>query len=132
MTPIVLVPGPFATPRSYAAQCTELWKHGPVQVANHTRLREAVCAMAADTGTEALVRQQQAIIGRPRSSPYLRLVAHQCRRRVDSRATRFRNPLSDPRARRRADYAACARGRNRGQDPRRVARDHSRVRPHER
>ena len=167
MTPIVLVPGLFATPRFYAAQCSELWKHGPVQVANHTRddsmaaiaarildeapprfalvghsmggyiafemlrqaparisrvafldtsarpdtpeqtqkrrdgmalalrggmqdiaeaqfpllvdvsrrddarLREAVCAMAADTGAEAFVRQQQAIIGRVDSRPTL-------------------------------------------------------------
>ena len=37
MTPIVLVPGLCATPRFYAAQATELWKRGPVQVANHTR-----------------------------------------------------------------------------------------------
>jgi len=37
MTPIVLVPGLCATPRFYAAQATELWKQGPVQVANHTR-----------------------------------------------------------------------------------------------
>lgn len=37
MTPIVLVPGLCATPRFYAAQTTELWRRGPVQVANHTR-----------------------------------------------------------------------------------------------
>lgn len=35
--PIVLVPGLLASPRLYAEQIPELWRLGPVTVANHTR-----------------------------------------------------------------------------------------------
>lgn len=35
--PIVLVPGLLASPRLYAEQLPELWRMGPVTVANHTR-----------------------------------------------------------------------------------------------
>ncbi|HUZ18951.1 MAG TPA: alpha/beta fold hydrolase [Acidimicrobiales bacterium] len=36
-TPIVLVPGLLATARLYAAQVPELWRYGPVTIADHTR-----------------------------------------------------------------------------------------------
>lgn len=35
--PIVLVPGLIATPRLFAAQIPELWRFGPVTIADHTR-----------------------------------------------------------------------------------------------
>ena len=35
--PIVLIPGLLASPRLYAEQIPELWRLGPVTVANHTR-----------------------------------------------------------------------------------------------
>ena len=35
--PIVLVPGLNCSPRLYAAQMPELWRFGPVTVADHTR-----------------------------------------------------------------------------------------------
>lgn len=35
--PILLIPGLFATARLYASQIPELWRHGPVTIANHTR-----------------------------------------------------------------------------------------------
>ena len=35
--PIVLVPGLNCSPRLYAAQMSELWRFGPVTVADHTR-----------------------------------------------------------------------------------------------
>ncbi|HEY4366371.1 MAG TPA: alpha/beta fold hydrolase [Steroidobacteraceae bacterium] len=35
--PILLIPGLLATPRLYAAQIPELWRHGPVTIADHTR-----------------------------------------------------------------------------------------------
>src|SRR3954465_10960111 len=35
--PILLVPGLASSPRIYAPVLPELWRHGPVTVANHTR-----------------------------------------------------------------------------------------------
>jgi pimeloyl-ACP methyl ester carboxylesterase len=35
--PILLIPGLLASPRLYAGQVPELWRFGPVTVANHTR-----------------------------------------------------------------------------------------------
>ena len=35
--PIVLVPGLLCTPRLYAAQIDEVWRAGPVTIADHTR-----------------------------------------------------------------------------------------------
>jgi pimeloyl-ACP methyl ester carboxylesterase len=52
MMPIVLVPGLCATPLFYAAQVSMLWRHGPVQVANHTR-DDAMAAIAARILDEA-------------------------------------------------------------------------------
>jgi pimeloyl-ACP methyl ester carboxylesterase len=43
--PIVLVPGLNCSPRLYAAQLPELWRFGPVTVANHTR-DETMAAIA--------------------------------------------------------------------------------------
>ncbi len=43
--PIVLVPGLNCSPRLYAAQIPELWRFGPVTVANHTR-DDTVAAIA--------------------------------------------------------------------------------------
>ena len=43
--PIVLVPGLNCSARLYAAQIPELWRFGPVTVANHTR-DDTVAAIA--------------------------------------------------------------------------------------
>jgi pimeloyl-ACP methyl ester carboxylesterase len=43
--PILLVPGLIASPRLYAAQIPELWRFGPVTIADHTR-DDSFAAMA--------------------------------------------------------------------------------------
>jgi pimeloyl-ACP methyl ester carboxylesterase len=43
--PIVLIPGLLASPRLYAGQIPELWRLGPVTIADHTR-DETMAAMA--------------------------------------------------------------------------------------
>jgi pimeloyl-ACP methyl ester carboxylesterase len=35
--PVVLIPGLLASPRMYAAQIPQLWRSGPVMIADHTR-----------------------------------------------------------------------------------------------
>jgi len=35
--PVVLIPGLLASARLFAPQIPELWRHGPVMVADHTR-----------------------------------------------------------------------------------------------
>ncbi|MDE2137108.1 MAG: alpha/beta fold hydrolase [Gammaproteobacteria bacterium] len=45
--PVVLIPGLLASARLYAAQIPELWRRGPVMVADHTR----------DASMEAIVRR---------------------------------------------------------------------------
>jgi len=43
--PIVLIPGLLGSPRLYAQQIPELWRFGPVMVADHTR-EESMAALA--------------------------------------------------------------------------------------
>lgn len=45
--PILLVPGLLSSPRLYAEQIPELWRHGPVTIADNTR----------DDGVEAIARR---------------------------------------------------------------------------
>ncbi len=45
-SPIVLIPGLACTPRLYAEQIPELWRRGPVTVADHTR-DDSMTAIAA-------------------------------------------------------------------------------------
>lgn len=44
--PIVLIPGLLASPRLYAAQIPQLWRFGPVTLADHTR-DDGIAAIAA-------------------------------------------------------------------------------------
>ena len=44
--PVVLIPGLLASPRLFAAQLPELWRRGPVTVADHTR-DDSMAAIAA-------------------------------------------------------------------------------------
>lgn len=55
MTPIVVIPGLYATPRFYEAQLAELWQRGPVQFANHTR-DDTIAAIATRILDEAPAR----------------------------------------------------------------------------
>ena len=45
--PIVLIPGLLASARMYAAQIPQLWRLGPVTIADHTRA-ESMSAIAQD------------------------------------------------------------------------------------
>ena len=82
MTPIVLVSGLYATPRFYDAQLADLWKHGPVQFANHTR-DDTMAAIAARILDEAPSRF--ALVGHSMGG----YIAFEILRQARSRVTRL-------------------------------------------
>ena len=111
MTPIVLVPGLCATPRFFAAQATELWKHGPVQVANHTR-DETMFGIAARILDEAPPRF--ALVGHSMGG----YITFEILRQAPSRVTRVafldtsaRPDTSEQTQRRREVIAVALQGR---------------------
>jgi pimeloyl-ACP methyl ester carboxylesterase len=80
MTPIVLIPGLFATPDFYAAQMPALWQRAAVQVANHAR-DETMAAIAQRVLDEAPARF--ALVGHSMGGYVALEVLRQARQRVE-------------------------------------------------
>jgi pimeloyl-ACP methyl ester carboxylesterase len=111
MTPIVVIPGLYATPRFYEAQLAELWQRGPVQFANHTR-DDTIAAIATRILDEAPARF--ALVGHSMGGYIAFEILRQARSRVARVAlldTSARADAPEQTQRRREMIALASKGR---------------------